>query len=244
MRRVHRPSAVDFKSPTGTPEDCKRYAERLKNSELFRGLGKPQRESILKAGEWQHRKAGALFYRQGDPVSRLNLLVSGRVKIYALTPDGYSLSLGFIAPEASSGYGTLVTGNTRLTSAEAVLDSQVVAWDGKTLARLMQMYPLFAIGAFVAAQSRLQLLIERLEECATARVRSRIAKTLVRLAGQIGEKTGGRVIIDGNFQLKDLAELAQTTIYTVSLVLAQWTRQGIVEKHRRSLVLLDTTKLH
>ena len=90
----------------------------------------------------------------------------------------------------------------------------------------------------------MQLLIERLEECATARVRSRIARTLARLAGQIGKKIDGRVIINGNFQLKDLAELAQTTIYTVSRVLAQWTRQGIVEKHRGSLVLLDTTKLH
>ncbi len=243
MGHPDRTSAIPFKSPTVTSEYRKAHAEQLRNVELFRGLTKSQRVSILRTGTWHHREAGTLFYRQGDPVSRLNLLVSGRVKIYSVTPQGSGVHLGFIVPEVSFGFGALVIGNTRITSAEAVMDSEVVAWDNETLTRLMETHPRFAINAFVTAESRVLRLIERLEERVTANVRSRIAKTLVRLADQIGMKSNGRVIINGNFQLKDLAELAGTTIYTVSRVLGGWAREGIVEKHRHSLVLSNTAKL-
>ncbi len=238
-----RSRTIQLTSSGVSPRDYQEYAKRLKRSELFRELEKAQCDSILRSGTWQQRKAGALFFRQGDPASSLHLLASGRVKVYHVASEGHRILLGFVAPGGSFGYGTLVTGAARLTTAEAVLDSLVVAWDSETLARLMQAYPLFAIRNLVTAQERVHLLVERLEEFTTKSVDHRIAKSLVRLAGQIGEETCGRVIIDGNFQLKDLAELTGTTIYTVSRVLGRWRRQGIVAKYRGRLVLSDSSRL-
>jgi CRP-like cAMP-binding protein len=82
----------------------------------------------------------------------------------------------------------------------------------------------------------IQEMQERYRELATEKVERRIARALLRLTAQMGVKTR-----DGDIELaftrQDLAEMSGTTLYTVSRVLSEWEKRGVVESGRERVVI-------
>ena len=80
--------------------------------------------------------------------------------------------------------------------------------------------------------------LERYRELATERVERRIALTVLRLAAQIGKRISNEeMIVELPLSRQDMAEASGTTIFTVSRVLADWERRGLVEAGRERVVI-------
>jgi len=79
---------------------------------------------------------------------------------------------------------------------------------------------------------------ERYRELATERVECRIALTVLRLASQIGIRSSDEEnVIELPLSRQDVAEASGTTVFTVSRVLADWERQGVVETGRERVLI-------
>jgi CRP-like cAMP-binding protein len=80
---------------------------------------------------------------------------------------------------------------------------------------------------------------ERYRELATERVERRIALTVLRLAAQVGRRTENReeMIVELPLSRQDVAEASGTTVFTVSRVLADWERRGLVEAGRERVLI-------
>jgi CRP-like cAMP-binding protein len=77
----------------------------------------------------------------------------------------------------------------------------------------------------------------QLQELATERVAQRVARALLRLAAQLGEKTETGVRIDLPLSRQSLAELTGTTLYTVSRLLSAWESEGLLEVGRERVTI-------
>src|SRR5690606_20959167 len=77
----------------------------------------------------------------------------------------------------------------------------------------------------------------RLRELSTEPVERRIAHTLQRLAAQAGRRTSQGIEIRIPLSRQDLAELAGTTLHTVSRILSSWERDGIVASAHRQVLI-------
>jgi CRP-like cAMP-binding protein len=90
--------------------------------------------------------------------------------------------------------------------------------------------------------SYIQEMQERYRELATEKVERRIAHALLRLVAQMGIKT-----LEGNLELtftrQDLAEMSGTTLYTVSRVLSEWEKNGLVETGRERVLICKPHEL-
>ncbi|MFT3895106.1 MAG: helix-turn-helix domain-containing protein [Anaerolineales bacterium] len=77
---------------------------------------------------------------------------------------------------------------------------------------------------------------QRYRELATEKVEHRIAHTLLRLVSQMGVKSpqGG---IELTFTRQELAEMSGTTLYTVSRVLSEWEKLGVVDAGRERVLI-------
>jgi len=106
---------------------------------------------------------------------------------------------------------------------------------------LLEQRPYLSFGLMRLMTGYIQEMQERYREMATEKVEQRIARVLVRLAGQTGRKVGEGVLIELAFSRQDLAEMAGTTIYTVSRVLSAWEKTGILATGRERVTL---TKPH
>ena len=83
----------------------------------------------------------------------------------------------------------------------------------------------------------------RARELATERVAARVARALLRLAGQSGREVDGGVLVDHPLSRQELAEMTGTTLYTVSRLLSGWEDAGIVEAGRERVMVRSLERL-
>ena len=76
-------------------------------------------------------------------------------------------------------------------------------------------------------------------------LQDRVAWALAKLANQIGKQEGSQIVIAEGFNETELADLAGTTIYSVSRILSEWQRKKILEKRRGGwMVVSDIHRLN
>lgn len=211
--------------------------ERLGAVPLFHGLGEKDIQAIIQAGYRIKVPEGSYLFYQDDPAEYLFVLVSGRVKLGQITPDGQQIILNMIGTWEMFGLVAFTEGGTYPVSAQAMVDCEVIRWSHKTLQDLSQGTPALALNAMQVMAKRVHDFQDQIRELSTERVERRLARVLLRLVGQVGKKSDEGVLIDLPLTRQDLAEMSGTTLFTVSRILSQWDREGLVQIGRERVVI-------
>jgi CRP-like cAMP-binding protein len=128
-------------------------------------------------------------------------------------------------------------------TALAVEPTRVRAWSGASLAGLLDTFPQVRMNLMREMASHMTDALTRVRELTTDRVGQRLAHTLIRLMRQCGQKTPDGVLITHPLTRQELAELAGTTLYTVSRTLSQWEAEGVLRSERRRLLVRSPRRL-
>jgi CRP-like cAMP-binding protein len=157
---------------------------------------------------------GEFFFFQGDPAVYFYILISGRAKLMQTSPAGQQVNLRTISEWQMFGaLGAIRENATYPATAQALEHCTALA----------------------VKSDYIQEMQERYRELATEKVERRIARVLLRLAAQMGTKKDSGIEL--TFTRQDLAEMSGTTLYTVSRVLSDWERQGLVEAGRERVLI-------
>lgn len=217
--------------------DAAELTEPLVRCRLFENLSTSELQTVLQLARVRQVEPDAFFFQQGEPADVLYVLVQGKVRLTQVTPEGYQVLLNF----ASSGdmFGGIAALGDAVypVSAQALGHCRALAWDGRTMVRLMERTPRLALNALSLAAGRIQELQNRFRELATERVERRVARALLRLVRQTGRKVEGGVLVDVPLSRQDLAEMTGTTLYTVSRILSRWEEQGLIEAGRERVLI-------
>lgn len=179
---------------------------------------------------------GEFFFFQGDPATYFYVLISGRAKLTQTSLAGQQVNLRTISPWQMFGaLGAVREDATYPATAQALENSTAVAVKSDYLRELMQTRPYLSVDLMKLMTTYIQEMQERYRELATEKVERRIARALLRLAAQMGTKIDGGIEL--TFTRQELAEMSGTTLYTVSRVLSEWERQGLVEAGRERVVI-------
>jgi CRP-like cAMP-binding protein len=180
---------------------------------------------------------GAFFFFQGDAAEYLYVLTAGQVKLLQANPSGQQVNLRTIYPWQMFGaLGAVREQATYPATAEAIEDSSALAIGSQSMKDMMQTRPYLAAGLMKLMTSYIQEMQERYRELATERVQQRIARALLRLASQSGQKADDAIEL--SLSRQDFAEMSGTTLYTVSRVLTDWDRQGLIAAGREHIRIL------
>jgi CRP-like cAMP-binding protein len=181
---------------------------------------------------------GGYFFFQGDPAEHLYVLLEGQVKLLQSNPAGQQVNLRTIYPwQVFGALGAVRDEATYPATAQALEDSLGLAITSRALKELMPRRPYLAIGLMQVMSAYVQEMQSRYRELATERVQQRIARSLVRLAAQSGQRAEAGIEL--SFSRQDVAEMSGTTLYTVSRVLTDWERQGLVASGREQIRILQ-----
>lgn len=179
---------------------------------------------------------GEFFFFQGDPAVYFYVLIAGRAKLMQTNPTGQQVNLRTINEWQMFGaLGAVREDATYPATAQALEHSTALAVKSDYLRELMQTRPYLSVDLMKLMTTYIQEMQERYRELATEKVERRIARVLLRLAAQMGVKIEGGIEL--TFTRQDLAEMSGTTLYTVSRVLSEWERQGLVETGRERVVI-------
>jgi CRP-like cAMP-binding protein len=187
---------------------------------------------VLQASHQHEVERNAYFFHQGDPATDFYVLAEGEAKLTQVTPEGHQMLMRFAGRGECFGGVAALRQAVYTLSAQAVEDCLALAWDGETLTGMIERYPRIALNMLEVVAGHYRRLLDRYQEVATERVERRVARALLRLAGQVGQKEEGGVLIGLPLSREDLAEMTGTTLYTVSRILSRWEHQGLVESGR------------
>ncbi len=174
---------------------------------------------------------GGYFFFQGDAADHVYVLTQGKVKLLQSGPSGQQVNLRTIYPWQMFGaLGALHEEAAYPATAQTLEDSRALAIESRVVKELMPSRPYLALGLMHIMAAYVQEMQSRYRELATERVHQRIARVLIRLASQSGQKAEHGIEL--SFSRQDLAEMSGATLYTVSRVLTDWERQGLIESGR------------
>lgn len=220
-----------------------RDLEILASAPALAGLTEAERRRMLESAEIHQVPAGQPVFHQGDPARAFFLLTDGRVKLTQVSEEGEELVVRFVTPGQPLAAISLLPDRIYPVSARAAVASRALRWSGPALRELTREVPGLLGVAGEAMADHMEEVTGRLREVSTERVAPRLARTLLRLAEQVGRPVEAGVLLDLPLSRQDLAEMTGTTLYTVSRVLSAWEDEGLVASGRERVVLRDPERL-
>lgn len=211
--------------------------------DLFAGLPASGLETVAAAARRRRVPGGTRIFNQGDEGVRAHAVIEGAVRISQTGSDGAQVVVRFIGPGEMFGTVALFTDFRYPADATAVGETVEASWSEPELLDLMTRYPQIAINAIRIIGRRLQEMQNRMREVATQRVDRRVAHALIRLAQQCGHGTLAGTTISFPLRRKDIADLAGTTLHTVSRILTGWEKAGLLISQRRRLTIRNASEL-
>ena len=215
-----------FRQNAGVSEP---YHRLLRENGFFRGLHAGTLDRLSRDYIRSPMNEGEYFFRQGETASRLLLLVDGRVRINQVTADGQQVTMRIIVPGSLFGAMAFVVPKDGYPASAQAMDACVaLSWNAETFRELALRDPGIGLKMTEVMYHHVEEIQKRLMELATERVQRRIARTLLRLAEQAGKNGRGGLLIDLPLDRQEIAEMTGTTLYTVSRILRQWEREGVI----------------
>jgi CRP-like cAMP-binding protein len=186
-------------------------------------------------------------FGRGEPVatpealaSRMYVLMSGRINLICTNSEGRRLVIGTLNPGAVFGEGALdgmVNGSADTNvSAEAADDGAVWVIPASEARNITMQYPILGWGLLQTYGLRLMQVENSLEDVAYKKLPERLATLLLEL------DTDGSGVIKG-ISHQALADRLGTYRETVSAILRDFKRQGLVELGYRRIHINDLETL-
>lgn len=178
-----------------------------------------------------------------DESTDVFFIISGVVRIVIHSHSGKEISYRDL--EAGEMFGELaaIDGGQRSASVVAVKDTLLIAMPETVFRAAIKNHPSVADAVLQRLAGLVRLYSQRLYEMRTLDVQSRIRAELVRLAeDSLGEDN--TATISPLPTSADIADRVNTRREAVSRELASLTRQGLIERHQRSLLIRDFAGLN
>jgi CRP-like cAMP-binding protein len=216
-------------------------ASLLSASQLCAGLSQ---QEILRLASCARPKAFARdesIFMQGEPARCLLLIRTGSVKITQISSNGNEVILWMYGKGNVLGVLSEPAAGLHPSTARAMEACTALVWDCATLQNLLETCPRIRQNLSQVLMTRLQELEERFREVATEKVPRRLALALMRLSKHVGKTVHDGVEV--SLSREELAQMTGTTLFTISRILSQWSRENFVSSRRESVLLRDPVRL-
>jgi len=211
----------------------------LRRVSVFKDASDEDLKLLVEKGIVRSIEEGEFFFFQGDLATYSYVLISGRAKLLQTNPAGQQVNLRMINEwQIFGALGAVRENATYPATAQALESSTALAIKSDVLKEMMQTRPYLSQSLMQLMTGYIMEMQERYRELATERVERRIALTVLRLAAQVGNRLeSDKTMVELPLSRQDVAEASGTTIFTVSRVLADWERRGLVEAGRERVVI-------
>ncbi|MEW6720757.1 MAG: Crp/Fnr family transcriptional regulator [Thermodesulfobacteriota bacterium] len=203
-------------------------------NDLFLGMEKAELDRILPLFTERKYPKGRVIFERGDSGDALFIVKDGMVKLVSHSGRGTETILHMLPPGAI--FGELLFSEDRRTfTALAGKDSEVAALPRRALERLLATVPAFSMNFIRILSRRLAKVEQEYASFGHTWSYHRLARILLRLAGEHGVKAPGGTEIAVRLTHEELANLIGTTRETVTTQLGRFRRMGMARRDGKYL---------
>lgn len=210
----------------------------LKRLFHFRLLSPDQIEALANISSSHSYEAGEMIFGEGEPARAFYIVLSGRVQIYKISPEGKEMILHLFGPGELFAEVPIFSGIPLYPANAICMDaSDVLSVQGDGFKQLVEKYPDVGLSLISVFAKRLHEFSELIEDLSLRTVDSRLAKYLLSVSENSPEKA---VIL---IHKKTLAAILGTVPETLSRAFKKLSKNGLVEVKNNRVSILDRQNL-
>jgi len=206
---------------------------------LFNGLPRAQIEKLARIVIEKTLKRGQTIFSEGDEASGLYVTLSGRVKVFKLSPDGKEQILHIIGQGEPFGEVPMFAGEYFPANAETIEETRILFFPRASFVELIRGEPSLAMNMLSILSKRLRQFARLIEDLSLKEVSGRLAAYLIYLS----ERDNKSDKLELDIAKVQLASLLGTIPETLSRILGKMEGQGLIQVQGRRIRLLERKAL-
>jgi CRP-like cAMP-binding protein len=216
----------------------------LKKIDIFKVLPNAELRFLTDISSNKSYQKGEIIFMPGDPSDRVFLITGGRVKLYNLSPSGKESILFIFDPGEIVGISEIFGDNSRVSFAEALESTMVLAMSSKKVLLVLQRNMQFALTIAKTLGTRLMQLGKRFESVSNQNLTCRVAQILLNLGEMCGEERNEQIFIGRKITHQNIAFMIGAARQSVTELLNSFIKDGLIKyDHNKHLVILQRAKL-
>lgn len=210
---------------------------------LFSGLSVTALEAIIGCSQVRRFSRGQVALEQGTRSGEVHVVISGAFKACTVTEGGSAVTLALIGRKEVFGEMAFLDGGAHSVNVTALATSYTQCIGTAALDAIVEAHP--SVRNYLARllAARLRRLSSVSERMVAEDVSARLARQLLDLSERFGvaDSGGTRIMLD--LPQQELAELVGATRERVNRVLVSWTKQGLIAREGKQVILLSRPDL-
>lgn len=183
-----------------------------------------------------------LIFHAGAPGKHVYFLRSGRVKIYQPAHCGKEVILWFCFPGDMFGFAEVAQSEGRVVNALACEASEVLSVTQTQFTDFLRTHPESSLLVMQVLACRMRTLGDVIVNLVNDDAQTRIMKLILRLSARHGVRVGQDIHLNIHLTHQEIADMVGTTRQTVTSVLSQLQKRGLMRLENRR-ILIESTEL-
>jgi CRP-like cAMP-binding protein len=218
-----------------TTSELAAFVKRL-GPPFLQDLSAEETDTVLSGARQQRFLANSLITHQGHSANLIYMILTGAARSFFLTQGGQKVHVYSYPPgEMFGGMALVARDSEYIVSTETTKDSFLLAWDRPNIRKVVLQYPQLLDNCLSIASEYLNVSIATQVALSCHSARQRVAEVLVGMASGIGHRVEGGIEV--RVRNEELASAASVTTFTVSRLMSEWHRNGVLSKRRGKVLL-------
>lgn len=208
-------------------------------SPLFAGLSDLDRRDLLEIAFEKLLARNALLFQEGDPANGFYLVLSGKVKVFKISPDGKEHILHIFGTGEPVGEVPVFSGSNFPASASTLEESSLLYFPRARFLDLASRKPQILLNMLATLSRRLRTFTQKIEGLSLKEVAARLAGLLLDLP----EEPQNAGVVRLHVTKGQVASQIGTTPETLSRTFRKLARQGLLRVERNRIFIRDRRAL-
>lgn len=200
-------------------------------------------ETLIKDRPRIKFRANQEIYWQDKQHSNVYIIAKGRVCVSILHSSGQQKHLYIACTGAMIGEVACILSQTHVTTATAITETEVYSIPSLEVQRLFHSEVCLADWLLQYEARKNRLLISQITMLAFEKAPQRIARLLLCLYENYGQKTQNGTLLNIRFTCTELAAIANTSRVTSNNTVLDFIRDGILAKEKSRYIIRDVERL-
>jgi CRP/FNR family cyclic AMP-dependent transcriptional regulator len=218
------------------------HEKLIRNVPLLARLASDDVRSLAQRGRVRNYSSGAVLFHEGEPGDSLHVVVEGRIRVAVVSSTGEEATVAYVGPGDCFGEMSVFDGRARSATGIAAEKTKTFVLTRDAFVEWVSERPQAALALLETLSLRLRRADENLADLAFLDLPHRLAKQLLTLSTEHGERTNG-----GEPRLRvtqgELASMLAVSRESVNKQLNYFQREGWIALGRGWVRVLDAQAL-
>lgn len=215
----------------------------LQTNPLFQAMTPRELDAMLNFATEKHVPRGVTIFSKGELGLSIMIVLRGRVKLSAVSSYGKELTLNFINPGEIFGEITLFDGQPHEVDAIAMDDTTLLVVQREQFMDVLRGNSELLLHVVGVICQRFRQISIAFEDLAVLDLPGRLARVLLKLAGDYGRPIAGGTQIEIRLSQQDLSALVASSRESVNKVMRDWYECGWLSLNGRYITVRQPLEL-